>query len=643
MNKLLFRLLVVSLCAIGGMSQALAAKRVALVIGNDAYEHVTKLQKAVNDAEAMGETLEAIGFKVQRARNIGRRDMNFQIQKFTAELEAGDEALFFFAGHGVEIHGRNYLLPTDIPQAVPGQENFVTAEAVPVDSILNRIRERGTRVSILVLDACRDNPFSKKGTRNLGGTRGLARMPAPEGSFIMYSAGVGQTALDRLAEGDPHRNSVFTRSLIPLLRIPGLSLTETARRVRRDVQQLARTVSHQQRPAYYDEITGSFYFVGSKASPTRETPQSEPNGRTSPGQAWTTISETKNADDLRAFIKEYPASFFATLARARLNKLKQKKTALVRPPKPAVPAVHECDRLAAERFGTGISRTLRLADRIGACRAAVDAYPGVARFEFELGRALFTAQTDFEAAEWMRKAAQRGHVSSMYFLAIAFEKGRGVKKSRQESLGWYRQAADKGHTNSMFVMGLAYQFGHGVVQDHTEAAHWYRKAAEAGNTSAMTNLAMSYQIGRGVQKDVSASVRWLRKAADQGGGRAMNNLGFAYKRGIGVRKDLQESLRWMRKAAEKGETTAMFNVGIAIEYGEGTARDAKEGAKWVFKALSGGDDYAVEQLEKNHGLFSSRFRRELQRLMKEHGAYSGAIDGQFGPGTKRAIRELAKK
>ncbi len=196
------------------------AKRVALVIGNDDYQDVVKLQKAANDAKAMGDALESVGFEVYRAKDVTRRNMNRQLQTFYSKLNPGDEALFFYAGHGIEIAGRNYLLPTDIPTATPGGEDFIKSEAVPVDRILDSIRKRGTRVAIMVLDACRDNPFPSEGTRSLGGTRGLARMPTAEGTFIMYSAGVGQTALDRLADDDPHPNSVFTRSLVPLIKNP---------------------------------------------------------------------------------------------------------------------------------------------------------------------------------------------------------------------------------------------------------------------------------------------------------------------------------------------------------------------------------------------------------------------------------------
>ncbi len=316
------RTLAVTLCILSmavGLAAPASAKRVALVIGNDDYAQVAKLQKAVNDARAIGATLGALGFDVLRAENVSRREMNRQLQLFASQLETGDEALFFFAGHGVEIAGRNYLLPVDIPNVEPGQDDFVTAEAIAVDQVLQRIRSRGTRVAILMLDACRNNPFPRDGTRGVGATRGLGRLEAPEGAFVLYSAGVGQTALDRLSNSDANPNSVFTRSLIPLLRQPGLSLTQTARRVRVEVQKLATTVSHDQRPAYYDEVTGDFYFSGAGSA---EQPVAQPS--TSAGadeRAWAVIQNTQSEAVLETFAARFPDSLYTEFAKARLNEL----------------------------------------------------------------------------------------------------------------------------------------------------------------------------------------------------------------------------------------------------------------------------------------------------------------------------------
>ncbi len=316
-----------------------AGKKMALVIGNDAYEQVADLQKAVNDSRAIGDTLESQGFTVVRGENLSRRNMNQTIASFTSRLGQGDEAVFFFAGHGVEIAGQNFLLPTDIPAAQAGSEDFVKSESVAVAQVLDSIRRRGPRVSILILDACRDNPFPKQGTRSLGGTRGFVGMNAPKGTFIMYSAGVGQTALDRLSDNDPHPNSVFTRSLVPLLQEPNLPITRLTRQLRRNVEKLAQTVSHPQRPAYYDEITGDFFFRSTPTSVAPPKPDPIPKPKpTNASQdearlAWEIIKDSKRVSDFEAFIDTFGGTFFAKLAANRIKYL-GKDVAVVKPASP---------------------------------------------------------------------------------------------------------------------------------------------------------------------------------------------------------------------------------------------------------------------------------------------------------------------
>ena len=683
---------------------ALAAKRMALVIGNDAYAQVTKLKKAVNDARAVGKALEAIGFKVMRAENLSRREMNRQIQLFASGLDTGDEALFFFAGHGVEINGRNYLLPIDIPEATPGQEGFVTTEAIAVDQVLGRIQERGTRISILVLDACRDNPFPKTGTRSLGGSRGLARMLAPEGTFIMYSAGVGQTALDRIGDDDPHANSVFTRSFVPLLRKPGLSLTAVARQVRRDVQKLARTISHDQRPAYYDEITGDFFFAGQGGggagagagvaaglmSPTPIDPAA---------QAWQLISGTSTASELEIFIKRFPDGFYADLARARLAKLKEKKVALTVPPKPKTPTdlgkapAHDCDRLAAspgdpKRLADPVPfGQIRAETAIAACRRAVEAYPATARFALQLGRALHRGTYHDEAYRWYRKAADKGVATAMnsvgymydHGLGIAkdsdeavrwfrkaadsgdpwamtnlgskYSLGNGVGKDQRESVRWFRKAAAKGHGPAMTSLGVAYFHGNGVEKDQAEANRWYRKAAEKGNPSAMLNLGVNHEYGQGVRKDAGEAVRWYRKAAVKGDASAMNNLGVMYQHGKGTAKDHWEAARWFRKAAELGNAPAMNSLGVAYFYGNGIEKDLAKANDWYRRAAAKGDAFAMRNLGINYRL-GQGVRKDQNEALKwfEKSAAKGNLDAMdeigglyfYGHGVKKDMREAAR-
>ena len=252
------------------------AARLALVIGNDNYAEIAKLQKAGNDARAIGKTLESLDFAVTIAVDTTRREMNRAIQDFVNAIQPGDTAMFFYAGHGVEIEGENYLLPVDTPDAAGGQAEFISAESIALDDLLGRMRSREARINVIVLDACRNNPFSGKGKRGLGGAQGLARISAPQGTFVLYSADVGEAALDTLGEGDENPNSVFTRTLVPLMKKPGLDLVDTAREVRRQVRELAIGINHDQTPAYYDAVLGDFFFAA--------VPQGEPGELQEPGQ-----------------------------------------------------------------------------------------------------------------------------------------------------------------------------------------------------------------------------------------------------------------------------------------------------------------------------------------------------------------------
>jgi len=237
------------------------SRRLALVVGNDAYENLPPLRKAVNDARAVGEALTKLGFDVTVLENASRRAINAKLVEFTGKVTPGDTALFFYAGHGVTIGGTNYLMPADTPAMGEGQEALIAAEGISADGILQQIQGRGAKVAMLVLDACRDNPFAKAGGRGVGGTRGLTLMTVPEGVFVLYSAGIGETALDRLNEEDADPNSVFTRTFVKLLGERGLTVHDIAKRTQHDVYQLAKSVSHSQMPAYYDQILGELTLL----------------------------------------------------------------------------------------------------------------------------------------------------------------------------------------------------------------------------------------------------------------------------------------------------------------------------------------------------------------------------------------------
>jgi Caspase domain len=240
-----------------------ADKRVALVIGNNDYKNVPKLQKAVNDARTMGETLKKLGFSVMVAENQTRQAFSETLLAFDKAVEPGDTAFFFYAGHGFEIAGQNFLLPTDVPAAGEGQEELVRDASVLADRIIERLQNKKVRTAILVFDACRNNPFERSGTRAVAGGGGLAPMTQlPEGVFSVFSAGPRQTALDRLSNNDDNPNSVFTRTFAKELLQPGENLVQVAQHTRRLVAEMAETVSHKQIPVYFDQMVDDVFLNG---------------------------------------------------------------------------------------------------------------------------------------------------------------------------------------------------------------------------------------------------------------------------------------------------------------------------------------------------------------------------------------------
>ncbi len=339
----MFAMLIVLAFCNAQTSGAFAAKRIALVVGINAYAHLPaqeQLLNAINDAKSVRSALKTLKFEVLYGENLSREAFVDKLFDFTSRISAGDTALFFYAGHGVGIKGGNYFLPADIkpPQSSRRlEEDRIIAKSVSELAVLNNMKAAGARVAIAVLDACRNNPLASPGGRSLGGSRGFTRISPPSGVFSIYSAGFNQRALDRLPGEGSNVNSVFTRVFVKALRTPNLTLYELARATRRGVVALARSAGHEQVPAIYDQVVGdAIYLAGKGTKRISETARPDLNTplRPSPSpaaEAWNAVKDTTRASDLEAFIEAFPDSFYAKLARPRLRHLKGKTHASLKP------------------------------------------------------------------------------------------------------------------------------------------------------------------------------------------------------------------------------------------------------------------------------------------------------------------------
>lgn len=238
-------------CVLAWAQPAKAERRTALVIGNASYPTMP-LANPVNDARDMAATLRSLGFEVKLLLNATKRDMADAARDFGGTLKAGGVGLFYFAGHGLQIRGENFLVPVD---AKLTNETDAEFECMEANRLLRYMEEAKNELNIVVLDACRNNPFAR---RFRSANKGLAQMDAPVGSLIAFGTAPGSTASDGVG-----KNGLYTQSLLEHMKRPGLSLTDVFMHVRQDVM---RQSGKEQVPWESSSVTGYFYFAGKPKS-----------------------------------------------------------------------------------------------------------------------------------------------------------------------------------------------------------------------------------------------------------------------------------------------------------------------------------------------------------------------------------------
>jgi hypothetical protein len=280
-----------------------ADKRVALVVGNGGYENTAALPNPVNDAKDTAAALRELGFEVIVETNANKRALETALARFGRLSQNADAALFYYAGHGIQYRGRNYLVPVD---ARLEDEFSVNYELTRIEDVLFAVSQ-ASGVKLLILDACRNNPLAdrliRSTSRNTGIARGLTLIDDARGMIVAYA-----TQSNQVADDGQGRNSPFTSALLNEMKEPGVEIATFFRRVAADVD---RATNGRQFPELSISMTGEFYL----------------NTRETDAQAWIRVRQSSDPVELEDFLHRYPQSFLVTDARARLATLERERAA----------------------------------------------------------------------------------------------------------------------------------------------------------------------------------------------------------------------------------------------------------------------------------------------------------------------------
>ncbi|TCM76984.1 caspase family protein [Rhodovulum steppense] len=419
-----------------------AAERVALVIGVADYATIPPLRNTVNDAAALASTLRGIGFEVSTMLDPSAADLHAALDDFGFAAETADLALIYFAGHGVEVQGQNFLIPAD---AAVRSNRDVQGQAVSLDDLLHAV-DRARRMRIVILDSCRDNPFGDliDTSAPLGGGRAGLAPPSPErGTLVAFAARDGQVALD--GEGE---NSPFALALIDRLAQPGLEISLMFRQVR---DRVLEATANRQEPHTYGALSGEpFYLAGPGEADERVRDEDR-------RIAWSSLRPEQELQ-LAALAAEGDTRSILGLAYMRLNP-------------------------AEDRFDP--------AEAVQLLTRAAEAGSPEAQFElaklYETG--LGVAQDEARALALYRQAAEQEFADALNDLAFMhFQGGLGLPRDAKRALGYFERAAAQRHPQAMFNFAALIDDGLVEGKGPVEAAGYLYGALRSGSADVLEIL-----------------------------------------------------------------------------------------------------------------------------------------------------------
>ena len=507
-------------------SPAAAGVRLALVIGNAKYEAAPVLANPANDADDLAQRLRGIGFEVIETHDATRNAMADAVRQFADRIHSAEVALFFYAGHGLQMGGENYLLPVDAKIESEADVRFNTINLTDIQQEM----EGPGRANIIILDACRNNPFVDKLAHSGRGatSRGLGKVDAMGvGSLIVFSTQPNNVAMDGAG-----RNSPFMSALLKYVGASGLEVRQMVSKVRGDV--LAAT-DQKQVPWDNSSLVGDVFLASAPAAPT-ETVKNDAPVPTQPAKPSAPVVAQTETQPPAAAAQPRDADKTATL--------------------PAGPA-GDCERMAAPAPPFASPDQIKAAGvkdysaAVEPCQRANDAEPNNPRLQFLLGRAYqFGPKNFLEAVRHYKVAADAAYAPAEDSLGVIFATGKGVVKDPQRAFDLFNKAALAGDPGGMGNLGAMYSNGLFVKADPAQALAWFEKAIEAGNAFSLINVGVAYFNGAGAERDYNVAAQYFQQAADMNFGYALKFLAIMYERGLIGKPDPAKAAELRLRAAQ---------------------------------------------------------------------------------------------
>lgn len=616
------------LCWIGAVA-GWAESRVALVVGNSGYQSVSPLDNPINDALDISVALEGLGFDVILGSDLEMNGMRTAAERFTEAARTADVVLFYYAGHGFQVSGQNYLLPVDA--ALSGIEDLAD-QAVPLADIIG-VMEQSKGTKLVFLDACRNNPFGAGLEALPGADSGLARVGTSANFMFVYA-----TQPDNVAYDGTGRNSFFTEAVLNHIYTPGQDIAEMMISVRRDV--LAATGGRQV-PWENSSLTRSFKFDRSPVTTSEET------------LLWQVAASVGDPDLMRLYAEHYPQGAHVEEVLASLETGTRTRALTLADEADEAGRIWELARRSRMRplLEYYIERYPEAADVAQARRLleliprAEDSSPG------RVCERLATHPRDATAAnagvpfERLQKnaltaiqacSAAAAQTPELPHYTALLARATAASGDLERAVKLYKSAADRGDLRAMVSLAQLTESGTGVPQDPDAALALYERAAEGGSPDAMINLAISLFQGDRGTKDPDRAVALLRRAAEAGSPKAVFNLGVLAQ--DGVIDTPGAALDYFTRAARDGEFEGYRAAAILLDEGRGVARDPGKAADLLLRGAAEDRGTVVEQLTRAHKDWSRDTLREVQERLRTAGYYASAVDGLPGPNFTAALK-----